>query len=64
MRLRFALAIGFAMVWYIWWLAALSFAGLIGYGILHSFNYNRNYYVPVEEIARDELARRQVEGAT
>jgi cytochrome o ubiquinol oxidase subunit 1 len=59
-----ALILGFAMVWYIWWLAALSFACLIGYGILHSFNYNRNFYVPVDELERDELARRKLEGAT
>ncbi|MGD9965941.1 MAG: cytochrome o ubiquinol oxidase subunit I [Hyphomonadaceae bacterium] len=59
-----ALILGFAMVWYIWWLAALSFAAFIAYGIFHSFDYNRNYYVPVEELARDELARRKLEGAT
>ena len=60
----FALSLGFAMVWYMWWLAALSFVALIGYGIFHSFNYNRNYYVPVEELARDEGERRKLEGAT
>lgn len=60
----FALALGFAMVWYMWWLAALSFVALIGYGIFHSFNYNRNYYVPVEELSRDESERRKLEGAT
>jgi cytochrome o ubiquinol oxidase subunit 1 len=48
-----ALVLGFAMVWYIWWLAALSFVALIGYSIAHTFNYDRDYYVPAEAVARD-----------
>jgi cytochrome o ubiquinol oxidase subunit 1 len=56
-----ALILGFAMVWYIWWLAALSFAALLIYSIAHTFNYDRNYFVPVEEIATDEQARRAME---
>ena len=45
---------GFAMVWYIWWLAAASFVAMIGYGIYHTFNFNRDYYIPAEEVAEDE----------
>ena len=56
-----ALVLGFAMVWYIWWLAALSFAAMIAYGIAHTFNYDRAFYVPVDEIARDEEARAAME---
>ena len=33
-----ALVFGFAMVWYIWWLAAISLLGCIGYAIAHTFN--------------------------
>ncbi|KQY91307.1 cytochrome o ubiquinol oxidase subunit I [Brevundimonas sp. Root1423] len=57
----FALVLGFAMVWYIWWLAALSFAALLIYSIAHTFNYDRTYFVPVKEIAADEKARRAME---
>jgi cytochrome o ubiquinol oxidase subunit 1 len=49
-----ALVLGFAMVWYIWWLAALSFAGLLAVAIGHTFNYNRDYFVAPDEVARIE----------
>jgi len=52
-----ALVLGFAMVWYIWWLAALSAVGLFVVGIAHTFNYNRDYYIPAETVERDEAAR-------
>lgn len=48
---------GMAMIWYIWWLAALSFAGIVGYAIYHTFNYNRDYYVPADEVQGVEDAR-------
>ncbi|MFB2552520.1 cytochrome o ubiquinol oxidase subunit I [Ensifer soli] len=48
---------GFALVWYIWWLAALSFAALVAAAIAHTFNYDRDYHVPVDEVARVEDAR-------
>jgi len=54
----FALVLGFAMVWYIWWLAALAFAGLLVASIGHTFNYRRDYFVPSDEIARIEAAGR------
>lgn len=45
---------GFAMVWYIWWLAVLSAAALFAVTIGHMFNYKRDYHVPVDEVARIE----------
>ena len=56
-----ALVLGFAMIWYIWWLAALSAVALLAYSIAFTFIYDRAYYVPVEEIAADEDARRLLE---
>ena len=53
-----ALVLGFAMVWYIWWMAALAFVGMLVVAIGHSFNYNRDYYVAPEEVARIESAAR------
>ncbi len=53
-----ALVLGFAMVWYIWWLAALAFAALLVVAIGHTFNYRRDYYVPSDEVARVEGATR------
>ena len=60
-----ALVLGFAMVWYIWWLAALSFVALIAYAIAHTFNYDRDTFIPVEDVARAEGERSRLlaEGA-
>ncbi|MFP1858036.1 cytochrome o ubiquinol oxidase subunit I [Lonsdalea quercina] len=52
----FALVFGFAMIWYIWWLAAVGSVGMIATWIVHSFNQDVDYYVPVEEIERIENA--------
>ncbi|EIM27880.1 cytochrome o ubiquinol oxidase subunit I [Microvirga lotononidis] len=49
--------LGFALVWYIWWLAALSFVALLAAAIIHTFNYNRDYYIPAEEVVRLENQR-------
>ena len=55
---------GFALVWYIWWLAALSFLGIIAAAILHSFDYDRDHVIPAEEVRATEAARdRQLAGA-
>jgi cytochrome o ubiquinol oxidase subunit 1 len=53
----FAVALGFAMIWYIWWLAAASMLGLIATSIIHTFNYKRDYHIPVEEVERTEAER-------
>ncbi len=55
-----ALVLGFAMVWYMWWLAVLSFAALFIVAIAHTFNYNRDYHVPAEDVARTEAAAARV----
>jgi len=59
----FALALGFGMVWYMWWLAALSFAGMVAVAIGHSFNYDRDYYIPAEEVADAEAPSLAAAGA-
>ncbi|MGV2978979.1 cytochrome o ubiquinol oxidase subunit I [Camelimonas sp. ID_303_24] len=52
-----SLALGFALIWHIWWLAAASFVALIVTAIAHTFNYNRDYYIPAEEVTRTEEER-------
>ncbi|WP_454760258.1 cytochrome o ubiquinol oxidase subunit I [Caulobacter segnis] len=49
--------LGFALIWHIWWLAALSFVALIATAIAHTFNFKRDYYIPAEEVVRVEDAR-------
>lgn len=56
---------GFAMIWYIWWLAIVSFVATVAYAIWHTFDYNRDYYVPVSEVEAIEAERdRQLESQT
>ncbi|WP_210357296.1 cytochrome o ubiquinol oxidase subunit I [Sphingomonas beigongshangi] len=55
-----ALALGFGMVWYMWWLSALSFAGLLVVAVGHTFNFKRDYFIPSEEVTRTESERRQL----
>ncbi|MGI4731172.1 MAG: cbb3-type cytochrome c oxidase subunit I, partial [Janthinobacterium lividum] len=52
-----ALGLGFAMVWYIWWLAALCFAGLVITAVGHTFNLKRDYFIPADDVARTESQR-------
>ncbi len=47
---------GFALIWYIWWLAAVSFVAMIAATIWHTCNYDRDYYIPAEEVAASERA--------
>ncbi|SHO54557.1 cytochrome o ubiquinol oxidase subunit I [Vibrio quintilis] len=54
----FSLIFGFAMIWYIWWLAAIGFVGIIATSIWHSFNDDVDYYVQVDEIKAIEDAHR------
>jgi cytochrome o ubiquinol oxidase subunit I len=54
-----SLVCGFALIWYIWWLAALSFLAIIIGSIAHTFNYNRDYYIPADEVTRTENLRTQ-----
>ncbi|WP_456316127.1 cytochrome o ubiquinol oxidase subunit I [Roseomonas gilardii] len=52
-----SLVFGFAMIWYMWWLAALSFVAILVAAIVHTFNYNRDFYIPADVVARTEQAR-------
>ncbi|MEG3151901.1 cytochrome o ubiquinol oxidase subunit I [Sphingomonas sp. ZT3P38] len=52
-----AMALGFGMIWYMWWLAALSAVALLAYSIYHTFDYNRDYFIPADEVAAQEDAR-------
>ena len=58
-----SVVLGFALIWYIWWLAAVSFIALLAIAITHTFNYNRDYDIPADEVVRTENARtRQLAG--
>ena len=52
-----SVGVGVGMIWYVWWLAALSFAAILCVVIIHSFNYVRDFYIPAADVAKVEDAR-------
>ncbi|OWV84560.1 cytochrome o ubiquinol oxidase subunit I [Rhizobium sp. R693] len=54
-----ALSIGlaFGLIWYMWWLAFLSFFAMIAVAIGHTFNYKRDFYIPAEQVTETEGKR-------
>lgn len=49
------LALGFALVWHIWWLAILCLLGFIATIAAHSIYGNHDgYYIPAEEVQKTE----------
>ncbi len=52
-----SIVFAFAMIWYIWWLAALSFVAIIAVSIAHTFNYDRDFFIPAETVTATEDTR-------
>nr|WP_298094007.1 cytochrome o ubiquinol oxidase subunit I [uncultured Shinella sp.] len=52
-----SIVLAFALIWYIWWLAAVSFIAIIAVSIAHTFNYDRDFFIPVETVTATEDAR-------
>lgn len=55
-----SLVTGFALIWYIWWLAALGFISLLAVAIGHTFNYKRDFHIPAEEVEKTENERTRI----
>ena len=53
----FATALGFALIWYMWLLAAVCFFALIAGAIYHTFNYKRDFHIPVDQVISTEAER-------
>ncbi|WP_176085699.1 cytochrome o ubiquinol oxidase subunit I [Martelella sp. HB161492] len=53
------LILGFALVWHIWWLVIVAFLGAIGSIIAHTFNFDRDYYIPAEVVAETEAKAKE-----
>jgi cytochrome o ubiquinol oxidase subunit 1 len=51
-----SVGLGFGLVWHIWWMAAGALLVMIGLGIVHTFNEDRDYYVQPEEVKAIEDA--------
>jgi len=52
-----SVAFSVGMIWYIWWLAGLSFVGILAVAIGHTFNYKRDFYIPQDVVERTEGER-------
>ena len=53
----FATALGFALIWYMWLLAAVCFIAVIAGAIYHTFNYKRDFHIPVDQVINTEAER-------
>jgi cytochrome o ubiquinol oxidase subunit 1 len=52
-----ATAMGFALIWHMYWIAAASFAATVIASIVHTFNYDRDYHIPADAVTRTEDER-------
>lgn len=52
--------LGFALIWHMWLVAGVSLTALILATIVHTFNYDRDYYIPADEVARIETNASEV----
>jgi cytochrome o ubiquinol oxidase subunit 1 len=52
--------LGFALIWHMWLLAAAAFAALIVTAIVHTFNYDRDFHLGVDDVMRVENSRTQL----
>ncbi|HEY0296455.1 MAG TPA: cytochrome o ubiquinol oxidase subunit I [Bordetella sp.] len=53
----FATAMGFGLIWHIWWLAIVGFLGMIVSFIARTYDRDTDYYVPAAEVEAIETAR-------
>ncbi|KQW57727.1 MULTISPECIES: cytochrome o ubiquinol oxidase subunit I [unclassified Ensifer] len=55
-----SVVLAFALIWYIWWLAIVSFVAMLVVSIGHTFNYKRDFYIPSETVTATEDARSEL----
>ena len=52
--------LAFGLVWYIWWMAIASALAILVVVIAHTFNYDREFFIPAERVEKTE--RRHLDG--
>jgi cytochrome o ubiquinol oxidase subunit 1 len=50
-------ACAFTIIWQMWLLTALTFVATLVAVIVHTFNYSRDFFIPVEQVVRTEAQR-------
>jgi cytochrome o ubiquinol oxidase subunit 1 len=46
--------LGFALIWHMWVPAGVAFVSMLTAVIVHTFNYDRDFHIPAQEVARIE----------
>jgi cytochrome o ubiquinol oxidase subunit 1 len=54
----FAVIMGFAMVWHIWWMAIIGLIGVVVSGLAHSWRIDSEFEVSAEDVAAFEHSHR------
>jgi len=54
----FATVFGFALIWQIWWLAAVGFVGALAGFVVFAWRDVHEFHVPAEVVAEVDRARR------
>src|SRR5580698_10495537 len=49
--------LGFALIWHMWLPAGIAFMAMLAAVIVHTFNDDRDFHIPAEEVARSEDGR-------
>lgn len=52
-----ATALGFALVWHMWLVAGITFVAMVAASVIHTFNYDRDFHIPADEVTRSEDER-------
>ncbi len=52
--------LGFALVWHMWPFVALLLVALVAATIVHTFNYQRDFHIPADDVRHTEEARTAV----
>jgi cytochrome o ubiquinol oxidase subunit 1 len=60
----FAVVMGFALIWHIWWMAAAGLAGIVLGALVHAWRVEGEVEIPVETLAALESARPEPGAAT
>ena len=55
----FAVVLGFALIWHIWWMAAFGFAGAFATFVVFAWRRHDEYEIPAAEVARLDRQRRE-----
>ncbi len=55
-----SIALAFGLIWYMWWLVVVSAVAMLVVAIGHTFNYNRDFYIPADEVTETEGKRTQL----